>query len=140
MTAAGEDSPDWSADGREIVYASNATGSFQIWIMDADGSNPRRLTEGPDFNFQPAVSPDGETIAFTSTRAGNYEIFMMDLDGSNQRNASNSTGKETLPFGSPTVRLRSFEKWGPAKRRPPPSLRRTPGPVSLRSSRLPGST
>jgi Tol biopolymer transport system component len=65
--------------------------------MNADGTQQRRLTDGPAFNFQPAVSPDGKLIAFSSTRDGNYDIYLMNIDGTNQRNYTRSPLKETIP-------------------------------------------
>jgi Tol biopolymer transport system component len=104
-TPAQEDTPEFTPDGSRIVYASNATGSYQVWVMNADGSDQQRLTTGPKFNFQPAVSPDGKSIAFASTRDDNYEIYLMDLSGSNQRNLTNSPLKETLPVWFPNGQI-----------------------------------
>lgn len=75
--------PNWSPDGR-IVYVSNASGKSDIWIMDADGTNQRRLThEGQ--NGSPTVSRDGRYIVFSSARAGQANVWRMEIDGSNPK-------------------------------------------------------
>ncbi len=47
-----------------------------IWLVDADGSNPRRLTVNVARDFSPRFSPDGKWIAFTSNRTGNNDVFV----------------------------------------------------------------
>ncbi len=88
--------PAWSPDGRKIA-AERRTGrvkygpcsgcgralSFEVYVMNADGSMPRRLTRR---GAQPLWSPDGRRIAFVSERDGNAEIYVMNADGSGQRN------------------------------------------------------
>jgi Tol biopolymer transport system component len=81
-------SPVWSPDGRRIACTSNRTGSFQIYVMSADSSNQRRLTQDKLDDADPAWSPDGSRIAFTS---GAYpsgydrnELYVMDADGTDQ--------------------------------------------------------
>ena len=80
--------PTWSADGRQIAYASTASGSTQIWIMNSDGTDQRQLTLGlgsdyPDANV-PHWSLDGSKIAFWSGFEGQYgDVWTMDPDGSN---------------------------------------------------------
>ena len=56
--------PDWSPDGHRIVFTSNRDGNTEIYVMNADGTDPRRLTDysGPDFDAD--SSPDGRMIAF----------------------------------------------------------------------------
>jgi len=46
--------PSWSPDSKQIVFWSNReTGRYQIWVMDADGSNPRNLSNDPYNNWDP---------------------------------------------------------------------------------------
>src|SRR5262249_47227731 len=52
-----------------------------IWLVDADGSNPRRLTVNVARDFSPRFSPDGKWIAFTSNRTGNNDVFIMPSTG-----------------------------------------------------------
>src|SRR6185503_826286 len=94
--------------------------SYQVWIMNADGTEPKQLTTGTTSNSQPSVSPDGKTIAFTSTRDGNYEVYLMDLTGANQRNVSKSPGAEQMPTWFPDGRLGLIQdqKQGPARNAP----------------------
>ena len=82
--------PTWSADGELIAYASTRSGSTQIWMMNADGSDQRQLTFGlgpdyPDANV-PSWSFDGSLIAFWSGFERRYgEIWVIEPDGSNPR-------------------------------------------------------
>nr|MBA2340091.1 PD40 domain-containing protein [Pyrinomonadaceae bacterium] len=74
----------WTPDGK-IIYASNASGSWDIWGMEADGSNPRQLTSNARSNLDPAVSPDGRHVVFGSNRSGAFNIWRMDIDGLNPK-------------------------------------------------------
>lgn len=62
----------------EIAYASNRDGNFDIYLMNADGSNARRLIDTGEDDHYPTWSPDGQRIAFISGRS----IYIMNADGS----------------------------------------------------------
>jgi Tol biopolymer transport system component len=71
--------PSWSPDGKQIVFDDQN----DLWVMDADGSDRKRLTDTPDVSeWQAAWSPDGSRIAFHSEG----DIWVMDADGSDPRN------------------------------------------------------
>lgn len=80
--------PSWAPDGTRVAFASNRGGSWDIWTMKPDGSDPRRLTTDDGEDTHPAWSPDGKTIAFLSSRSGRREVWLMDADGANQRPAA----------------------------------------------------
>jgi len=69
--------------------------------MDAEGSNPVRLTDNPAYDAYPAWSPDGTRIAFHSWRDGNWEIYVMDADGSNPVNVTDNPSGDYSPAWSP---------------------------------------
>ena len=68
-------------DGR-ILFSSRAAGNDDIWIMNADGSSPRPLTNGMGSNIHPAASRDGQYVVFTSLRDSRVNIWRMRPDGS----------------------------------------------------------
>ena len=70
----------FSPDGKTVAFVSQRDGDVAIWLIDADGSNPRKLVQGRE----PSFSPDGRRIVFTSSAFhDNDEIYLIDLDGSN---------------------------------------------------------
>jgi len=69
--------------------------------MNADGTDPRNLTNHPRFDSGPAWSPDGTRIAFNSDRDGNPEIYVMNADGTDPRNLTNDPDFDVLPAWSP---------------------------------------
>src|SRR5437868_6126937 len=73
--------PSWTADGRQIVYAAfpKEGGSFDLWLMYADGSGRRRLTTTPANEIFPAWHPSGETIAYVTDVNGNFDIYSLDV-------------------------------------------------------------
>ena len=81
---ADDDKPTWSPDRSKIAFVSNRNRGFvQIHIMEADGKNPIRLTDGVWEDY-PDWSLDGQKIAFTSRNAqGVGQIAVMDADGHN---------------------------------------------------------
>jgi dipeptidyl aminopeptidase/acylaminoacyl peptidase len=87
-----------------IVFQSNRTGNYQIYIMDLDGRNQTQLTINNNDNNYPAVSPDGRLIAFESNRDGNWEIYVMDIDGRNQRRLTFNEQQDRLASWSPNGR------------------------------------
>ena len=82
---------------RKIAFTTDRDGNEEIYVMDADGSNPTRLTNNSADDGQPAWSPDGSQIAFGSFRDGNPEIYVMDADGSNQTNLTNNPASDRTP-------------------------------------------
>ena len=70
---------DWSPGGAKIVYESNQTGDYRIWVMNADGSGQRRLANDPGFaDLEPAWSPDGAHILFS--RCDDHIGFILSCD------------------------------------------------------------
>ena len=87
-------------DGR-IVYCSDAGGSEDIWIMDADGRNQRQLTFDAGMNVFPAVAQDMRHVVFTSSRVpGSYNTWAIDIDGSNPKQLTTGQG-DYFPALSP---------------------------------------
>jgi TolB protein len=75
--------PVFSPNGRQIAFAAAAegAGAHDIFVMNADGTNVRRLTTHPDSDTTPTWSPGGNEIAFTSDRTGRPQIYIMNADG-----------------------------------------------------------
>jgi len=97
-----EDHSEWSPDGSQIVFSSNKLANRnQIYLMNADGTNVRQLTNLAGDNQRATWSPDGTRIAFDSTRDGNSEIYVMNVDGSNLINVTNHPGLDFFPAWSP---------------------------------------
>jgi Tol biopolymer transport system component len=92
----------WGPDGR-IAYWSNASGDEDLWIVGADGRNPKQLTANMRVNQAPSISPDGRSIAFTSDRAGLPHIWKVSIDGSNPQQLTDGAG-EGGSFWSPDGR------------------------------------
>ena len=84
----------WTPDGRQIVYASIASGAWDIWRMNADGSGAQQLTVDARSNYGPSVSSDGRHIVFVSNRAGGaFHVWRMDADGQNPLQLTNGDGE-----------------------------------------------
>ena len=102
-------SADWSPDGKQIVFQSNRDGSpegwdgYDLYVMDADGSNVRRLTREHRSDGTPAWSPDGRTIAFMSSRddKSRSEIYVMTVDGSKAWRLTHDKRTAARPAWSP---------------------------------------
>jgi len=92
----------WTIDGR-IVYQGNIGDSYQIWMVNADGSAARQVTNDRYFHTQPTVCAFGRSIVFESDPTGtHHHLFKMDLDGTNLAQITNGAGE-----GSPSCRIQS---------------------------------
>jgi dipeptidyl aminopeptidase/acylaminoacyl peptidase len=86
-----------------IAFTSNEGegGYYDIYVMNADGSDVTKLTNNSALDSGPSWSPDGENIAFSSYRDGNYDIYVMNADGSDQTRLTNSDADDSGPSWSP---------------------------------------
>ncbi|RJR44790.1 MAG: Tol-Pal system beta propeller repeat protein TolB [Desulfobacteraceae bacterium] len=93
-------SPSWSKLNR-IVFCGSYEGRFDIFTVDPDGRNLRKLTDGQGDNEEPCWSPDGRYILFSSNREGGYHLYIMNANGQNQRRITFMKGQQTSPSWSP---------------------------------------
>jgi len=83
--------PQLSPDGKWVAYeagvvdlAANKT-VRHIWLVSADGGEPRQLTRGDGSDTRPRWSPDGRSLAFISTREGSSQVWILTFDGGDPR-------------------------------------------------------
>lgn len=116
--------PFFSPDGKQIVYrawhpADTALATYQrllerrmvrpnrmeIYVMNADGSNQRRITNLGGANFAPFFTPDGKRIIFSSNhrnpRSRNFDLFLVNADGTGLEQVTNNEEFDGFPMFSP---------------------------------------
>jgi Tol biopolymer transport system component len=113
-TSADEAYPVWSPDGKQIVFSAStgvwntpeSVRTFEIYVMNADGSGRRQLTDNTAADGNPRWSPDGSLLTFTSDRAASehYDVYVMEADGTNVRQVTHtpSGARAINPIWQPT--------------------------------------
>jgi len=77
-------SPAWSPDGSHLIFSSSMLGNPELFVTDANGASPKRLTFSNGASTSPAWNPKtGQTVVFVSDRGGIPKLFMMNADGTN---------------------------------------------------------
>jgi Tol biopolymer transport system component/DNA-binding winged helix-turn-helix (wHTH) protein len=94
-------SPQYSPDGKKIVFISDRTGSSEVWVCDSEGMNLIRLTNfGGPLVGSPRWSPDSRRIAFDCTAEGPRDIYVMNAEGGPAHRVTTETSEEIRPSWS----------------------------------------
>lgn len=92
--------PDWSPDGKSIIYVSYQKDAIELWLLDVASGRTEQLTSGGAVNVEPRWSPDGQRIIFVSTQFNRrFHIFRADMRDGKLENTVRLTGetKSDLP-------------------------------------------
>jgi Tol biopolymer transport system component len=94
--------PMWSPNGKRLTFNTNRDGDYEVYIMNADGSQPRNISQSPDSTEGLADwSPDGRRLVLYSTLSGNKEIYVLDLASGRWTNVSNDKASDEFCTWSP---------------------------------------
>ncbi len=107
LTTASGEYPTWSPDGTRIAFESARDDDYEIYVMNADGTDQTRLTNNPAYDTSAAWSPDGTRIAFDTQRdhfppaevgiGPEIEIHVMNSDGSGDTRLTDNTQEDRFP-------------------------------------------
>jgi TolB protein len=103
-----ERSPSWSPDGTRLVYVTNRDKTQELYVADADGGNPRRLTSDPSQKQHPRWSPDGRQILFNANTESGFDLYLIDADGKNLRRLTDHPAMDAAPAWSPDGKRIAF--------------------------------
>jgi TolB protein len=82
---------------KSIVFQSSRDGNFELYTMDLEGKNLRRVTDSPANDVTPSWSPDGERVLFATDRDQNWEIYTIVGDGTDPKRLTSPPGANTSP-------------------------------------------
>jgi Tol biopolymer transport system component/DNA-binding winged helix-turn-helix (wHTH) protein len=111
--------PQYSPDGSRVVFSSNRSGNWEIWVCNGDGSNPVQLTSQGSHSGTPRWFPDGRNIVFDSQNEGQFDIYAIDSDTRVPRRLTTDPSDDVTPSVShdgkwiyfAARRTGSFEVW-----------------------------
>ena len=93
-SAAYDYQPDWSPDGRWVIYCAYDGNAVELWILDLSSGAARPLTKNGAVNVEPRFSPDGKRVVFTSTLYNKrFHLFTADFSQSGLANIQRLTGE-----------------------------------------------
>lgn len=96
--------PKWCGGSEKVVFSSTLAGegALDVYIVNLDGSNLKRLTNNSEPDVFPICNKDGSKIAFTTRKNGYYDIWVMDVNGTNQVNITDNPDiDDYIPAWSP---------------------------------------
>ena len=94
--------PKWSPDGKRISFVSSRGGNFDLYMMNADGTNVTRLTDHPAADYDPIWMPDGQSMIFSSERDSRSDLYRLWLsDRRIDRLTHHFVGRAIMPSVSP---------------------------------------
>jgi Tol biopolymer transport system component len=105
-----DEEPAWSRDGRRIAFSSTRGGNnnFDIWVMDADGSNLTRLTDHPAPEQDPIWAHDDKSLFFTGKRDGHGQIYRVWIAGKRVERITESPAQALMPAASADGRYLAY--------------------------------
>ncbi|MCC7445930.1 MAG: PD40 domain-containing protein [Anaerolineae bacterium] len=100
--------PAWSPDGQHIAFEAHVGEGYDIFAVNPDGSDVRRITDGKTSYSHAAWSPDGTRLAVMALRGGEYNIYTMNANGQDPRAVTNTTNWHCCPTWSPDGKQIAF--------------------------------
>jgi Tol biopolymer transport system component len=91
----------WSPDGRELIYAGDRDGEFDIYRISVDGGTEEKLTEVAGVDDGPEYTPDGKWIYFNSARTGRMQLWRMTPSGNDPQQVAEDDYNNWFPHISP---------------------------------------
>lgn len=87
----------------QVTFLAQEDGGKEVYLIDFDGYNLRKLTRDNTVNLSPAWSPDGKWIVYTSYAANNPDLVMIDTAGKNRQTLNRLPGLNAAPAWSPDM-------------------------------------
>ncbi len=115
-----EGEPEYSCDGKRIVFIREHNDVANLWIMNSDGTKQSKLTTGSGYDSSPSFSPDGNRVVFTRNvtdlkfrpgTAASAEIFIIGIDGMHERRLTDNEIADFEPSFSPDGKKIVYDVW-----------------------------
>jgi len=102
----------WSPDGKQILYSGNASGRFNLWVMNADGTGAHQLLHSDDAQSGAIWSKDGGSVVYQQDRGGDeiYDLYIVAATGGPPQALTQTEQiSETNPHFSPNGKLLALQ-------------------------------
>jgi TolB protein len=89
--------PSLSADGTKVAWESNVDGNPEVYVANADGTNPVNVSRDGAEDWDPSLNSDGSKVAWRSNRDGDWDVYVANTDGTGRVNVSNNIADDWFP-------------------------------------------